>query len=131
MYFHVDPHNEIPIYIQVINQIKHSVASGMLATGARLPSVRKLAAELVVNPNTIARAYQELEREGIISTVQGRGTFVAKTQQKLLYEERMNELQPIIRRLLVEAYHLDVELADVRRLVDQEIHKFALEGEEY
>ena len=74
--FTVDPRSGVPIYLQIVEQVKRSVALGVLAPGEQLPTVKQLAAELVVNPNTIARAYRELERDQVIETMPGRGSFV-------------------------------------------------------
>ena len=74
--FTVDPHTGVPIYLQLIEQVKRSVALGVLAPGERLPTVKQLAIDLIVNPNTVARAYRELERDGVIETNVGRGSFV-------------------------------------------------------
>lgn len=76
--FTVDPHTGVPIYLQLIEQVKRSVALGVLAPGERLPTVKQLATDLTVNPNTVARAYRELERDGVIETSVGRGSFVAQ-----------------------------------------------------
>jgi GntR family transcriptional regulator len=75
--FTVDPHTGVPIYLQIIEQVKRSVALGVLVAGDRLPTVKQLAFDLTVNPNTVARAYRELERDGIIETNVGRGSFVS------------------------------------------------------
>src|SRR5271165_6947712 len=72
----VDPRSGVPIYLQVIEQIKRSVALGILATGEQLPTVKQLALDLTINPNTVAKAYRELERDGMIETSPGRGSFV-------------------------------------------------------
>lgn len=72
----VDPRSGVPIYLQVVEQVKRSVALGVLADGEQLPTVKQLALDLTVNPNTVARAYRELEREGVIETAVGRGSFV-------------------------------------------------------
>ena len=74
----VDPRSGVPIYLQVVEQIKRSVALGILASGEQLPTVKQLALELTVNPNTVARAYRELERDGVIETAVGRGSFVSR-----------------------------------------------------
>jgi GntR family transcriptional regulator len=74
--FTVDPHTGVPIYLQLIEQVKRSVALGVLAPGERLPTVKQLATDLTINPNTVARAYRELERDGVIETSVGRGSFV-------------------------------------------------------
>ena len=72
----VDPGSGVPLYVQIIEQIKRSVAFGVLAAGEQLPTVKQLALDLTVNPNTVARAYRELEREAVIETAVGRGSFV-------------------------------------------------------
>jgi len=74
--FTVDPRSGVPIYLQIIEQIKRSVALGLLAPGEQLPTVKQLALDLTVNPNTVARAYRELERDEVIETAVGRGSFV-------------------------------------------------------
>jgi GntR family transcriptional regulator len=74
--FSLDPHTGVPIYLQLIEQIKKLIALGVLKAGERLPTVKRLAAELTINPNTVARAYRELERAGFIETSVGRGSFV-------------------------------------------------------
>jgi GntR family transcriptional regulator len=75
--FTVDPRSGVPIYLQIVEQVKRSVALGVLAPGEQLPTVKQLAADLVVNANTIARAYRELERDQVIETMPGRGSFIA------------------------------------------------------
>jgi GntR family transcriptional regulator len=72
----VDPRSGVPIYLQIIEQVKRSVALGVLQVGEQLPTVKQLALDLTVNPNTVARAYRDLEREGVIETSPGRGSFV-------------------------------------------------------
>ncbi|MBV8602073.1 MAG: GntR family transcriptional regulator, partial [Candidatus Eremiobacteraeota bacterium] len=74
--FTVDPRSGVPIYLQLIDQVKRGVALGSLAPGEQLPTVKALALELTVNPNTVARAYRDLERDGVIETSPGRGSFV-------------------------------------------------------
>lgn len=76
--FTVDPHTGVPIYLQLIEQVKRSVALGVLAPGERLPTVKQLATDLTINPNTVARAYRDLERDGVIETSVGRGSFVSQ-----------------------------------------------------
>src|SRR5579859_2746973 len=74
--FTVDPHTGVPIYLQLIEQVKRSVALGVLAPGEQLPTVKQLALDLTINPNTVARAYRDLERDAVIETAPGRGSFV-------------------------------------------------------
>ncbi len=77
--FTVDPRSGVPIYLQIVEQVKRSVALGVVSPSEQLPTVKQLAADLVVNPNTVARAYRELERDGVIETMAGRGSFIAGT----------------------------------------------------
>ena len=74
--FNIDPRSGVPLYTQLIDQVKRSIAVGALAAGERLPTVKQLAIELTINPNTVARAYRDLERDGLIETSPGRGSFV-------------------------------------------------------
>lgn len=119
----VNPSSGLPLYLQIENQIKHRVAAGALKPDDALPSVRKLAAELAINPNTVARAYLELERDGIIRTVQGGGTFVADGVPQLLKSERLRRLGPLAAQLAVEAHHLRVSEKEIVEMVQEEFKK--------
>ena len=106
MEFQVDTTNRVPIYRQLMDQIRLAVARGRLKPGSRLPSVRVLSRELVVNPNTIARVYTELEREGVLNTRPGMGVFVAEPQADLSAATRRQRLAEIIDSFLTDAVHL-------------------------
>jgi len=121
MLLRVSTSSGVPVYLQIESQVKHVVAAGAMKQGDALPSVRKLAAELRVNPNTVARAYQDLEREGVIRTVPGGGTFVADSQQGLLKSEKIRRLRPLARQLAVESAQLRVNADDTINLVEDEI----------
>ena len=123
MLFHVNPSSGVPIYAQVETQIKNAIAAGALKSGQPLPSVRKLAAELGINPNTAARAYQELERDGTITTVPGGGTFVASGQPRFLKSERIRRLQPYARQIAVEGTQLGLNETEILDLVQEELAK--------
>ncbi|HYH81954.1 MAG TPA: GntR family transcriptional regulator [Longimicrobium sp.] len=114
--FEVRPNSGEPIYLQLMRQIKHATASGALAPGTQLPSVRQLAAELVINPNTVVRAYRELEHAGLLEGVAGRGWFVSYGAPRLRDEERRRRLNEFIDQLWAEGRALGYgteELADV------------------
>ena len=119
MWFHIDPSSGTPIYRQVVQQVRQAVAGGTLRPGDRLPSVRELAIELALNPNTVAKAYQELERDGVIETPRGRGSFVADRSHGLPAAVRLEKLRPAVERLVAEAYHLGVADEDVQRMVQR------------
>jgi GntR family transcriptional regulator len=107
----------VPIYIQIVNQVKHLAASGRLAPGDELPPIRVLAEQLVVNPNTVARAYLELERTGLVTKRHGSGTYVSETRAPLPQREKIKILASRADALLTEAKHLDVELTEVIKLL--------------
>ena len=120
MILHVSTSSGVPVYLQIEAQVKHVVAAGALKVGDALLSVRKLAAELRVNPNTVARAYQNLEREGVIRTVPGGGTYVADYRPGLLKSEKLRRLRPMARQLAVESSQLRVNSDETIKLVQEE-----------
>jgi GntR family transcriptional regulator len=127
MKFQCDATARTPIYRQLIEQIREAVARGRLKAGERLPSVRVLSKDLVVNPNTIARAYTELERDGVLNTRPGLGVFVAKPQAALTAEAKRRRLAAIVDRLLTEAVHLGVSADVVMQLVSDRAEQFQFE----
>jgi len=119
MQIHITSSDGVPIYIQIVNQVKHLVASGRLSAGEEIPPIRVLAETLVVNPNTVARAYLELERAGIVTKRQGAGTYVAETKSLLSRREKLRTLTPRADALLVEAGQLDLTLDEVMALLQE------------
>lgn len=115
----VDPRSGVPIYLQIIEQIKRSVALGVLAPGEQLPTVKQLALDLTVNPNTVARAYRDLERDAVIETAPGRGSFVrsngvAASTQAAANDVAADSLAQAVR----EAKSLGLPAANVRALFE-------------
>ncbi len=102
----IDPRNGIPIYVQLRDLIKRAIATGCLQPGTQLPTVRQLAVNLKINPNTVARVYSELEREGYLQTRQGKGTFVAQGGKKETENGRDSRLSRIIDETLIAATEL-------------------------
>ncbi|MCE2750717.1 MAG: GntR family transcriptional regulator [Pirellula sp.] len=119
MQIHIQTQGGVPIYVQVMQQIKYLVASGRLQPGDELPSIRTLAEQLIVNPNTIARAYRELESAGVVEKRRTAGTYVAETGSPLARKERLKLLNQRIDQLLVEAFQMGFELDEVLKLVQQ------------
>lgn len=119
MQIHISTHDKVPIYLQVVNQIRYLVAAGRLAAGDELPPIRVLAEQLVVNPNTIARAYRELEQAGIVEKRRTAGTYVTEQGSPLARRERFKILTERIDQLLAEALQMDVKLEDVIKLINQ------------
>lgn len=119
MLAHVNAALGLPIYLQIESQVKHAVAAGALKQGSALPSVRKLAADLRINPNTVARAYQNLERDGVIRTVPGGGTYVADNVPGLLKAEKVKRLRPLAMQVAVEGTHLRLSREEIVGLVQE------------
>lgn len=119
MQIHITSNDGVPIYIQIVNQVKHLVASGRLAPGEEIPPIRALAEQLVVNPNTVARAYLELERAGVVTKRHGSGTYVSEDPSPLSRREKFKVLTQRADSLLVEAGHLDIDLDEVIALLHE------------
>ncbi|MEX2171389.1 MAG: GntR family transcriptional regulator [Pirellulales bacterium] len=124
MKFQCDTTSRVPIYRQLIEQVRAGVATGKLKPGERLPSVRLLSRELVVNPNTIARAYTELEREGVLHTRQGLGVFVAQWTSELTKQSRREKLLAALDHFLTEAVHLGFTAEEVQKLLADRAGRF-------
>lgn len=119
MIVRVHPASGVPIYLQIESQVKRAIAAQALRQDEPLPPVRKLAAELRVNPNTVARAYRNLERDGVIRTVQGGGCYVNEQAPRLLKPEKMRRLRPLAAQLAVESRQLLLAREDAVRLVEE------------
>jgi len=119
MIVRVHPTSGVPIYLQIESQVKHAIAAGALKQDDPLPPVRKLAAEVRVNPNTVARAYQNLERDGVIRTVPGGGCYVNGQLPGLLKTEKLRRLKPLALQLAVEAKQMLVAEEDVLKLLKE------------
>lgn len=130
MQFQCNTTSRTPIYRQLIDQVRRGIAQGRLKPKDRLPSVRQLSRELVVNPNTVARAYTELEREGTLVTQQGRGVFVAVPSNDLTKKARRKQLHEKLDLLFVEAVHLGFSSDELLAMVQDRIGQFAFVTEE-
>jgi GntR family transcriptional regulator len=108
-----------PIYLQIESQMKHAIAAGALRQDDILPPVRKLAAELRINPSTVARAYQNLERDGILRTVPGGGCYVNGQSPGLLRSEKLRRLKPLATQLAVEAKQVRLTRQDLLALLEK------------
>lgn len=130
-FFSVDPHGGAPLYAQLTEQIKRAVAIGALSAGERLPTVKGLAHELKLNPNTVARVYRELERDGIIATAPGRGSFVRENgavgeSRRAATDVATSAIGDAVR----EGRSLGVTLNEVRAIVAESIARWYPEEEQ-
>ena len=119
MQLHIYANDGVPIYLQIVNQVKYLVASGRLAPGEELPAIRLLADQLIVNPNTVARAYRELEMAGVVTKRRTAGTYVSDAGSPLARRERVKILTERIDALLAEARQLNIEIDAVVDLIRQ------------
>lgn len=124
MKLNIDPDSSVPIYIQIEDGIHSLVAAGQIQPGEQLPTIRELAADIRVNLNTVARAYLELDREGVISTQRGRGTFVSGVpDQKQIERKRQKLLHSIIESALEEAHRLGYTAEEIKGAFADELAK--------
>ena len=107
-----------PIYEQITSQVKNMILSGKLEEGSQLPSIRALAKDLRISVITTKRAYEELERDGFIITVAGKGSYVAENNSAVLKEEKMKQLEEDVRRLIEEAYNSGISKEEVKEIFD-------------
>ena len=119
MQIHVHPGDDLPIYRQIVRQVTDAIAGGALKAGERLPSHRELAAQLVIAPLTVKKAYDELEHEGLIDTQRGRGTFVSDEPPSMDPDERRERLREAAQRLLSQAALSRVPYRDVIDLLNE------------
>jgi GntR family transcriptional regulator len=119
MIIHVNPASGIPIYIQLMEQVKHAIETGALRAGEQLPPLRRLAEELVINPNTVVRAYRELEYEGVVEVRHGAGVFVRQPAagHTLVSRKAQSIMQSAVERLAAAGLAEDA----IRRLLENEL----------
>ena len=125
----VDTHSKVPIYIQIVERVKHMIATGEMKPCGQLPTVRQLAQDLRVNLNTIARAYRLLNDAGVISTQQGRGTFVSeRPDDRALARMRAKKLKALMDQIVLEALSLGYKPAEIRSTFDLAIKQLEKES---
>lgn len=121
MLWTIQPDSPVPIYEQIVAQVTFAIAAGDLTSGDLIPSVRELAQQLLVHPNTVSRAFQELERRSVVSPKRGRGTEVTSEAPRLCREQRQEIVRGRIRDALRDAVSSALPMDDIRRLVDEEL----------
>jgi DNA-binding transcriptional regulator YhcF (GntR family) len=116
---HISSQDGVPIYLQIVNQVKYLVASGRLEPGEELPPIRTLAEQLLINPNTVARAYRELELAGIVTKRRTAGTYVSDTTSPLARRERLKIVTERVDALLAEARQMNVDTETLIEIIQQ------------
>jgi GntR family transcriptional regulator len=115
----LNPLSGTPLYLQLVEHLKHSIETGAIRAGEQLPSVRKMAEDLLINPNTVVRAYRDLESEGILELRHGSGVFVRESVSARV--DLMKKAEPIIRSAVDRLESLDLSEDDIRRLMENEL----------
>jgi GntR family transcriptional regulator len=121
MLFRTNPSSGVPIYLQLMEQVKHGIETGALRPGDQLPGIRPLAEELVINPNTVARAYRELEHEGVIELRHGAGAFVAGNARPKKDTDKHRAGQAIVGAAIERLRGRGLTDDEIRRLFDAEL----------
>jgi len=126
MQIRIDNASDRPVYLQIVDQVKRDIALGRLVRDERLPTVRQLAGQLAINPNTIAKAFRQLEQEGIIVTKAGAGAFVANLDSNLSRTVRRRLICDELERIVVEAFHMQIDRTTLSDWFNDVIDKFNL-----
>ena len=119
----------VPIYLQLMEQVKHAIETGALRPGDQLPGIRPLAEELVINPNTVAKAYRELEHDGVIELRHGAGAFVTGAAREKKLTERLRAGQTIVAAAVDKLRSRGVTEAEIRRLFEAELTRVSTAGD--
>ena len=127
MICNINAGNGVPIYEQIERQVKFAVANQSLLVGERVPSVRELAMQTAVNVNTVARAYRELQQQGILNSIRGTGLTVAADAPKICQEERLQMIRERLRSVLQEAIQNQISVDEIRTLVDEQCQELTAE----
>lgn len=119
MLIRIDPKSNVPLYEQIIQQIKELRAKGVLAPNDKLPSVRELSSLIVINPNTVSKAYKELERQGVIVTLRGKGTFVSEEEIGVASEKEREAVRKSIEQVIVNCVHLGITKEEIEHWINE------------
>ncbi len=125
MFFSIDANNGVAIYDQIVRQVKFAIAEESLRPGQLLPSVRALSMQLALNPNTVARAYQQLQSDGVLEQLRGRGVVVCQGATKVCKEVRRTLISDRLQSVLTEALHGGLTAAEIEELVRKQLKKLS------
>jgi GntR family transcriptional regulator len=128
MLLRIDPQSAEPLFEQIAQAVKNAVARGDLSAGERLPSVRELAQDLAINPNTVVRSYELLTNEGVVVRRQGAGCFITGRPSNLNTRARRRQLGDLVERVVTEVFHLGFSADELRAVVEEAISRSRLDG---
>lgn len=121
MWLQINPKSPVPVYQQIVDGVKIGIAKEVFQPGERIPSIRESAIDLILNHNTVAKAYRELEHEGVIVTLRGRGTFVTENRLIPDREIRIAELRDLLKRVLLDSHYLQLSEEELFELLKEVI----------
>ena len=124
LWIQILPGSDEPIYLQIVSQVARAIAKGQLSAGDKLPAVRTLAGELVINPNTAARAYSVLEQKGLVNTKTGAGTFVAHPKLSSADAGELNILTERMDNIITQGLNVGLKAGDIREMFNDRLKKF-------
>ncbi|EHC2201560.1 GntR family transcriptional regulator [Listeria monocytogenes] len=117
--FTINTKSQLPIYEQIVQKIKEQVVKGILKEGEKILSIREFASRIGVNPNTVSKAYQELERQEVIVTVKGKGTFIANQEDKVSSPKKLAETKIKLKETILDLVYLGINVEEIHRLSDE------------
>ena len=129
MLFRPNPTSGVPIYLQLMEQVKHSIETGALRPGDQLPGIRPLAEQLVINPNTVAKAYRELEHEGVVELRQGAGAFVSANGRAKQLTDRMKTAQTVVAAAIDKLRDRGITDEEIRRMFEAHLAGLTMGGQ--
>ena len=115
----IDPRSSTPIYQQIVDKIKEDILRGILLPDQKMPSVRELARLLPTNPNTVQKAYRELERQKVIYSIRGKGSFIAAGFKNRIDQEKLQEITETLKRSIIEAHYLGVDQNKIQNIINK------------
>ncbi|MEK7434819.1 MAG: GntR family transcriptional regulator [Cyanobacteriota bacterium] len=130
MYLQINPNSGIPVYLQIIEQIKHAISIGVFEVGKSIPTIREIALQLCVNPNTVAKAIRELEREGFLKTYVGKGSFVTENSTNINKNDKEVKIMQLIEKCVKDAKWIGLDKDVFIKYINENWEKILSEGEQ-
>lgn len=130
MYLQINPNSGIPVYLQIIEQIKHAISIGVFEVGKSIPTIREMALQLCVNPNTVAKAVRELEREGFLKTYVGKGSFVTENSTNINKNDKEVKIMQLIEKCVKDAKWIGLDKDVFIKYINENWEKIISGGEE-
>ncbi|SES66942.1 GntR family transcriptional regulator [Salinibacillus kushneri] len=115
----LDPRSNTPLYEQIIQQVREHIAQGILKPGEKIPSIRSLSKELMINPNTVSKAYKELEKLGIFETYQGYGTYINNRLDQMIGNQEKHHVKEKVKKVVIDSIYAGIQLHEITKWVEE------------